>query len=106
MDYLIKKEIKLKVKNIDGFYPTNKLGEGSAGAVYLHKDKEGGSSLIKMMEATDWNDQEEFLQRHRLAVHDTRRTKQNPSSVKMLGYNIYNGDDGIQYVCFVMEYFM
>ena len=23
----------------------------------------------------------------------------------MLGYNIYNGDDGVQYVCFVMEYF-
>ena len=35
MDF--KKETKLKVKNIDGFYPTNKLGEGSGGAVYLHK---------------------------------------------------------------------
>ena len=34
MDFL-KKEIKLKVKNIDGFYPTyNKM---SASVVYLHE---------------------------------------------------------------------
>lgn len=105
MEFL-KKEIKLKVKNIDGFYPTYKIGEGSGGAVYLHGDKEtGGFCLIKMMEATDWDDQEEFYKDivWQSMIHE--ELNKIPSSVKMLGYNIYNGDDGIQYVCFVMEYF-
>ena len=29
----LKTEIKLKVKNIDGFYPTYKLGDGAQGSV-------------------------------------------------------------------------
>lgn len=103
MDYL-KQEIKLQKKDIDGFYPTHKLGEGSGGSVYLHKEKSGIKCVVKMMECSDWEDQEEFYKDivWQSMIHE-ELNKLN-SSVKMLGYNIYSGDDCVEYICFIMEY--
>lgn len=103
MDYLIQ-EIKLKKKEIDGFYPTQKLGEGVAGSVYLHKDKGGKMCVVKMMECSDWEDQEEFYRDivwQSMIHEELNKLKQ---SVKMLGYNLYDADDGQKYVCFIMEH--
>ena len=101
---LFKSGTKLKEKLLDGFYPTHKLGEGSGGEVYLHKTKEGESYAVKMMTCVEWEDQIEFYKDliWQSMIYDELNKLE--TSIKVHGYNIYHGDDDVDYICFVMDY--
>src|SRR6056300_1754380 len=101
--FRFKKEAKLKEKKLDGFYPTQKLGAGASGEVYLHKS-EDKSYAVKLMSPVNWDDSAEFYNDliWQTMIYNQINTLQ--TSIKVHGYDIYEGDDGVKYVCFIMDY--
>ena len=101
---LFKRKTKLKEKLLDSFYPTRKLGEGSGGEVYLHKTIDGKLYAVKMMSCVEWEDDHEFYKDLIWQSMIYEQLNKLETSIKLLGYNIYHGDDDVDYICFVMEY--